>query len=82
MKHFNVAKRYGHRALAGAGLMAASAMALANTQGQDISAIGSQVATEIAKFAIMVSAIGAAVLSVIVLMQGFRIAFGMVRTAR
>ncbi len=80
MKHFNVAKRYGKRALAGAALMTASAAALAD--GTDISGIGTQVATEIAKFAVMVSAIGAAVLSVIVLMQGFRMAFGMVKTAR
>lgn len=82
MKHFNFAKRHGHRVLAGAALMATSAVALANSGGQDISGIGTQVATEIAKFAIMVSAIGAAVLSVIVLVQGFRMAFNMTKLAR
>lgn len=44
--------------------------------------IGTTAAAEIAKFAVMVSAIGAAVLSVIVLMQGFRMAFSMVKTAK
>lgn len=82
MKFINVSKKYGNRALAGAALLTVSAAALANTGGSDISSIGTQVATEIAKFAVMVSAIGAAVLSVIVLMQGFKMAFGMVKTAR
>jgi hypothetical protein len=47
-----------------------------------LSGIGTTAAAEIAKFAVMVSAIGAAVLSVIVLMQGFRMAFSMVKTAK
>lgn len=58
--------------------LALPAVASANN---DIASIGTQAATEIAKFAVMVSAIGAAVLSIVVLIQGFRMAFRMVRTA-
>ena len=47
----------------------------------DISSIGTTAATEIAKFAIMITEIGTAVLSVIVLIQGFRMAFRMTKTA-
>ena len=65
----------------GGALALASAVAMAET-GTDISAIGTSAAVEIAKFAVMISAIGAAVLSVVVLIQGFRMAFGMVKTAR
>ena len=36
----------------------------------------------LAKFAVMITAIGTAVLSVIVLIQGFRLAAGMTKTAR
>lgn len=79
MKIMNTCRKYGSKAMLGSALLTASALAMANT---DISAIGTAAATEIAKFAIMVSAIGAAVLSVVVLMQGFRMAFGMVKTAR
>ena len=49
--------------------------------GADIAAIGTTAATEIAKFAVMITAIGTAVLSVIVLIQGFRMAFRMTKTA-
>ena len=48
----------------------------------DIASIGTAAATEIAKFAVMITAIGTAVLSVIVLIQGFKMAFGMTKTAR
>ena len=71
-------KKYGNKAAAFASLAVASSMALADG---DISSIGTSAAAEIAKFAVMVSAIGAAVLTVIVLIQGFRMAFKMVRTA-
>lgn len=47
----------------------------------DIASIGTAAATEIAKFAVMITAIGTAVLSVIVLIQGFRMAFRMTKTA-
>ena len=47
----------------------------------DIASIGTSAATEIAKFAVMITAIGTAVLSVIVLIQGFRMAFKMTKTA-
>ncbi|WP_066568895.1 hypothetical protein [Snodgrassella sp. CFCC 13594] len=84
MKLMNAAKKYAPRrvqqAAAGLGLAAMSAMSMAAVG--DISDIGTNAATEIAKFAIMISAIGAAVLSVVVLIQGFRMAFGMVKTAR
>ena len=48
----------------------------------DIASIGTAAATEIAKFAVMITAIGTAVLSVIVLIQGFRLAAGMTKTAK
>ena len=48
----------------------------------DIASIGTSAATEIAKFAVMITAIGTAVLSVIVLIQGFRLAAGMTKTAK
>ena len=80
MKLLNVAKKHGNKVIAATALTTASALAAAD--GVDLSAIGTTAAAEIAKFAIMVSAIGAAVLSVIVLMQGFRMAFSMVRTAK
>ena len=80
MKFFNVAKKYGNKVIAATGLTTASALAAA--EGVDLSGIGTTAAAEIAKFAVMVSAIGAAVLSVIVLMQGFRMAFSMVTTAK
>ena len=80
MKLLNVAKKYGNKVIAATALITASALAAAD--GVDLSAIGMTAATEIAKFAVMVSAIGAAVLSVIVLMQGFRMAFSMVKTAK
>ena len=47
----------------------------------DIASIGTSAATEIAKFAIMITAIGTAVLSVVVLIQGFRMAMKMTKTA-
>ena len=80
MKLLKVEKKYRNKVIAATALTTASALAAAD--GVDLSGIGTTAATEIAKFAIMVSAIGAAVLSVIVLMQGFRMAFSMVRTAK
>lgn len=79
MKTMNFVKRYGAKMGAGVGMLTLSAAALADN---DIASIGTSAAAEIAKFAIMISAIGAAVLSVVVLIQGFRMAFGMVKTAR
>ena len=85
MKLMNAAKKYAPRrvqqAAAGLGFAAISAMSMA-ADGSDISSIGTSAAVEIAKFAIMVSAIGAAILSVVVLIQGFRMAFSMIKTAR
>lgn len=80
MKFLNVAKKYGSKVIVTTTLTTISALAAA--EGVDLSAIGTTAAAEIAKFAVMVSAIGAAVLSVIVLMQGFRMAFSMVKTAK
>nr|DAI58082.1 MAG TPA: hypothetical protein [Inoviridae sp.] len=80
MKFFNVAKKYGNKVIVATTLTTISALAAA--EGVDLSGIGTTAAAEIAKFAVMVSAIGAAVLSVIVLMQGFRMAFSMVKTAK
>ena len=80
MKFFNVAKKYGNKVIVTTALTTISALAAA--EGVYLSGIGTTAAAEIAKFAVMVSAIGAAVLSVIVLMQGFRMAFSMVKTAK
>lgn len=80
MKFLNVAKKYGNKVIVTVALTTISALAAAD--GVDLSGIGTTAAAEIAKFAVMVSAIGAAVLSVIVLMQGFRMAFSMVKTAK
>lgn len=80
MKFLNVAKKYGNKVIVSIPLTTISALAAA--EGVDLSGIGTTAAAEIAKFAVMVSAIGAAVLSVIVLMQGFRMAFSMVKTAK
>ena len=80
MKLVNVAKKYGNKVIVTVALITISALAAA--EGVDLSGIGTTAAAEIAKFAVMVSAIGAAVLSVIVLMQGFRMAFSMVKTAK
>lgn len=80
MKFLNVAKKYGNKVIVTVALTTISALAAA--EGVDLSGIGTTAAAEIAKFAVMVSAIGAAVLSVIVLMQGFRMAFSMVKTAK
>lgn len=80
MKLLNVAKKYGNKFIAVTAMTTVSALAAA--EGVDLSGIGTTAAAEIAKFAVMVSAIGAAVLSVIVLMQGFRMAFSMVKTAK
>lgn len=65
-----------------ASLLGSLAIMSSMASAAGIEDIGSSVATEIAKFSVMVSAIGAAVLSVVVLVQGFRMAFGMVKTAR
>lgn len=61
-------------------LVVVSVSALA--EGTTIEQIGQTAAVEIAKFAIAISAVGAAVLSVVVIIQGFRMVFGMVKTAR
>lgn len=82
MKHINLAKKIAnHKAqqIAAMGMMAAMPV-LASAAG--IEDIGSSAATEIAKFAVMISAIGAAVLSIVVLIQGFKVAFNMAKTAR
>lgn len=82
MKYINLAKKFAQQKYQQLAL-AATAMAIsahASAEGVDISQIGQSAATEIAKFAIMISAIGAAILSVVVLIQGFRIAFRMIRS--
>lgn len=84
MKLMNAAKKFAPRPVqqAAAGLSLAAMSALALAADADITSIGTSAAVEISKFAVMISAIGAAVLSVVVLIQGFRMAFGMVKTAR
>lgn len=85
MKYINLAKKFAQEKYAqlsavsvGTAMLLASPVASAN----DIASIGQSAATEIAKFAVMISAIGAAVLSIVVLIQGFRMAFSMIKTAR
>lgn len=82
MKYINLAKKFAQQKYQQLAL-AATAMAIsahASAEGVDIASIGQSAAVEIAKFAIMISAIGAAILSIVVLVQGFRIAFKMIRT--
>lgn len=62
-------------------LAAAMATPMLAFADNDIASIGTSAATEIAKFAIMITAIGTAVLSVVVLIQGFRMAMKMTKTA-
>lgn len=82
MKYINLAKKFAKQkyeqlvAVAFLGAMSLSASAAG------IDDIGTAAATEIAKFAVMISAIGTAVLSIVVLIQGFKVAFNMSKTAR
>lgn len=73
-------KGFGLKATAAGTALAATGSAYA--EGVDLSSIGTTAATEIAKFAVMVSAIGMALLSVVIVIQGFRIAYGMIRSGR
>lgn len=76
----NAKMRFNNAKLvAGTALMAVAGSASA---AGTIEEIGQTAAVEIAKFAIAISAVGAAVLSVVVIIQGFRMVFGMVKTAR
>lgn len=82
MKYINLAKKFAQQKYKQLAL-AATAMVISSyaaAEGMDIASIGQSVAAEIAKFAIMISAIGAAILSIVVLIQGFRIAFKMIRS--
>ncbi len=82
MKHINLAKKFAQQKYQQMIVAGATALIAANASAAGIEDIGTQVATEIAKFAVMISAIGTAVLSVVVLIQGFRMAFNMTKTAR
>ena len=85
MKYINLAKKFTQQKSKQLAMAGATALIAANASaagGNDIASIGTAAAAEIAKFAIMISAIGAAVLSVVVLIQGFRMAFSMIKTAR
>lgn len=82
MKYINMAKKFAQEKrekLVAAGVVSAMALPASAAGIEDI---GTTAATEIAKFAIAISAVGAAVLSVVVLITGFRMVFSMVRTAR
>ncbi len=82
MKYINLAKKFAkqkYEQLAVASMLGAVSLS-ANAAGID--EIGTAAATEIAKFAVMITAIGTAVLSVVVLIQGFKMAFNMTKTAR
>lgn len=84
MKYINLAKKFAQQKwqqLAMASfLVVASGYAAA--EGVDVGSIGQSAAVEIAKFAVMISAIGAAILSIVVLVQGFVIAFKMIKLGR
>lgn len=83
MKYIHLAKKFAqqkYKQMALATTMAV--LPFAASANTDIAAVGQSAATEIAKFAIMISAIGAAILSIVVLVQGFVIAFKMIRLGR
>lgn len=63
-------------------LLPFSAAYAADDAAGTLSQLGTQIAQLIALFAGVVTAIGMAAISVIVLIQGFRMAFGMVKTVK
>ncbi|MBH5328438.1 hypothetical protein H9Q10_01965 [Eikenella sp. S3360] len=72
----------GHGLKAAAAGTALAVAGSAHADGVDLSSIGTTAATEIAKFAVMVSAIGMALLSVVIVIQGFRIAYSMIKAGK
>lgn len=82
MKYINLAKKFAQQKYQQLAVAGSLAVMSTYASAAGIEDIGTQVATEIAKFAIMITAIGTAILSVVVLVQGFRVAFGMTKTAR
>lgn len=81
MKLMNQAKRYGKQAVLSAIMLGTATVASAST-GFDAAAIGAQVATVITGFIALISAIGMAVITVVMAIQGFRLASSMVKTAK
>ena len=85
MKYINLAKKFAQQKYQQIAFASATALVAVNASAADntnIAAIGTSAAAEIAKFAIMISAIGTAVLSVVVLIQGFRMAYTMIKAGR
>lgn len=81
MKLMNVAKRYGKSAVLSAVLLGAASAASANT-GVDFASIGQSIATIILGFVALISAIGMAAITVIMGIQGFKMAFNMIKTVK
>lgn len=79
MKYINLAKKFAQQKYQQMAVAATATAISAHASAADISQIGQEAATEIAKFAVMISAIGAAILSIVVLVQGFRVAWKMIR---
>ncbi|MCP1773484.1 hypothetical protein J2T38_002338 [Neisseria perflava] len=75
----NVLKKYGQKSVVAGAMAGGSAAAMADV---DISTVGTQAATAIAGFATVVSAIGVAGLSVVVLAAAFKFAFGMIKAVK
>ncbi|QMT39423.1 hypothetical protein H3L94_02135 [Neisseria shayeganii] len=88
MKRMNQIVRYGAKvkqaapaALGLGSLLAVSSVAAANPSsgGFDAAAIGAQVASVIMGFVAMVSAVGMAAITVILAIQGFKMAWSMIK---
>ncbi|WP_032138215.1 hypothetical protein [Kingella negevensis] len=82
MKHFNLAKKFAQQKYQQLAVVTALGAMSLSASAAGIDDIGTTAANEIAKFAVMISAIGTAVLSIVVLIQGFKVAFSMSKTAR
>ncbi|SAY50688.1 hypothetical protein [Neisseria weaveri] len=80
MKRFKQYLKYGSVAV----LSAVPAAAMANSGGStfDAAAIGTQVASVIMGFVAMVSAVGMAAITVILAIQGFKMAWSMIKGVR
>lgn len=79
MKMINVAKKYAPRA----GFVSALALPFAAQAAEfDAAAIGAEVASVIMGFVAMVSAVGMAAITVILAIQGFKMAWSMIKGVR
>ncbi|HGO7820122.1 TPA: hypothetical protein ACLAXF_002095 [Neisseria meningitidis] len=75
----NIVKKYAVKALLAAGIFTP---AIVMADGFDAAAIGTQVANVIMGFVSMVSAVGMAAITVILAIQGFKMAWTMIKSVR